>query len=390
MERWERQRSKEEIAVVFEAAKELEITPTLLRETFPEMNDRFDEARRRMKKQRDEFNESLPELIWGLWDVSNEPSPAMFLSRGDYHKPTHEVTPGVMTILDGHLENSFAEVLQESENPTPHSTGRRLALARWLTQPDHPLTARVMVNRIWQYHFGNGIVYTSDDFGKRGSPPTHPELLDWLAVEFVESGWSIKHLHRLILNSATFRQAGGTGGDASLLSGFPRRRLEAELIRDRMLAVSGLLDKSTGGESVPTVEFGAGTHLVDPEHPGRYRRSVYLTTRRSTQPAILSVFDGPVMETNFPHRHSSTVAPQALTLMNHLFVREAAAALADRIRHAPSEEASDRIGYAFQLAYGRDPRPEEREILKSAGGENPDWPLIAHALLSANEFLYVD
>lgn len=128
MERWERQRSKEEIAVVFEAAKELEITPSLLRETYPEMNDRFDEARKRMKKQRDEFNESLPELIWGLWDVSNEPSPAMFLSRGDYHKPTHEVTPGVMTVLDGHLENSFAEVLQESENPTPHSTGRRLAL----------------------------------------------------------------------------------------------------------------------------------------------------------------------------------------------------------------------------------------------------------------------
>ncbi len=390
MNRWERQRSKKEVALVFDAAKELAITPKLLRETYPEMEERFKNAWNKMNEQRKEFNASQPELIWGLWDVSTEPSPAMFLARGDYHKPTHEVMPGVMTVLDGHLEQTFDEVLEASKEPTPHTTGRRLALARWLTQADHPLTARVMVNRIWQYHFGNGIVYTSDDFGKRGSPPTHPELLDWLSVEFVESGWSIKHLHRLILNSSTFRQAGGTEGHASLLSGFPRRRLEAELIRDRMLAVSGLLDTTPGGESVPTVEFSAGTHMVDPEHPGRYRRSVYLTTQRSTQPAILKVFDGPVMETNWPHRHSSTVAPQALTLMNHPFVREAAEALAERIRNASGEKAADLIGYAFELTYGRNPSPEERQIFESAGGENPDWPLIAHALLSSNEFLYID
>ncbi len=386
----EREREQEEIALVFEAAKELAITSKLLRATFPEMNDRYKEAQTRMSQQRKEFNASQPELIWGLWDVSTQPSPAWFLSRGDYHEPTHEVDPGVMMVLDGHLDQPFAKVLEASVNPTPHSTGRRLALARWLTQPDHPLTARVMVNRIWQYHFGNGIVYSTDDFGKRGSPPTHPELLDWLAVEFVENGWSIKHMHRLILNSTTFRQAAGTVGAASLLSGFPRRRLDAELIRDRMLAVSGLLDETTGGESVPTVEFSAGTHLVDPEHPGRYRRSVYLTTQRSTQPTILKVFDGPVMETNWPHRHSSTVAPQALTLMNHPFVREAAEALANRIVNCPGEAAEDRTCYAFQLVYGRDPRPEERQLLKSAGGENSDWTLIAHALLSSNEFLYVD
>jgi hypothetical protein len=128
-------------------------------------------------------------LIWGLWDVSTEPSPTRFLTRGDYTKGAHAVEPGVIEVLDGHLEKSFHEVAKRSPKPSPQSTGRRLAFAHWLTQPDHPLTARVMVNRIWQYHFWTGIVSTPADFGQRGARPTHPELLDWLAVEFVENGW---------------------------------------------------------------------------------------------------------------------------------------------------------------------------------------------------------
>ena len=212
-----------------------------------------------------------------------EPSPTKLLTRGDYTKGAHAVDPGVLEVLDGNLKEGFRDIIQVGKKAPPQTTGRRLALARWLTRPDHPLTARVMVNRIWQYHFGTGIVATSDDFGRRGARPTHPELLDWLAVEFVENGWSMKHLHRLILNSATFKQAGGTQGDATLLSGFPRRRLEAEIIRDRMLAVSGLLDSTRGGESVPTINHSPGTYMIDPKHPGRYRRSVYISTQRSAQ-----------------------------------------------------------------------------------------------------------
>ncbi len=246
-----------------------------------------------------------------------------------------------------------------------------------------------MVNRIWQYHFGTGIVSTPDDFGQRGARPSHPELLDWLAVEFVENGWSIKHIHRLILNSATFKQAGGSTAGGSLLSGFPRRRLESEVIRDRMLAVSGLLDVTQGGESVPTVEHGPGTYIIDPEHPGRYRRSVYISTQRSSQPAILKTFDGPVMETNWPRRTSSTVAPQALTLMNHPFVREAAAALADRIEKS-SEDDRVRTYYAFRSGYGREPTPDEVQLVMQAVVDGSSWEIVAHALLSSNEFLYVD
>ena len=212
---WERQRTKEQNALVFNAAKELAITPALLKKTYPEMADRYKDMRNRMFKQRSEFNDSLPELIWGLWDVTSEPSPTKFLTRGDYTKGAHAVQPGVIEVLDGHLQHTFEEVAKQVPKSSPQSTGRRLTLAHWLTQPDHPLTARVMVNRIWQYHFGTGIVSTPDDFGQRGARPTHPELLDWLAVEFVENGWSIKHIHRLILNSATYKQAGGSIGDAS-------------------------------------------------------------------------------------------------------------------------------------------------------------------------------
>jgi mono/diheme cytochrome c family protein len=396
----ERKRSREETALVFAVAKELSIKPGNLRMQYPQMNDRYKAARVRMKEQRVEFNESLPDLIWGLWDVSSKPSPTPLLTRGDYTKPAQAVAPGVIEVLERSgrrqsLEGNQSAVPQSSNLSHKRSlsrstTGRRLAFSRWLTQPDHPLTARVMVNRIWQYHFGIGIVATPDDFGQRGARPTHPELLDWLAVEFVESGWSIKHMHRLILKSATYKQAGGSVGDRARLSGFPRRRLEAEIIRDRMLAVSGLLDQSSGGESVPSVEHGPGTWIIDPQHAGRYRRSIYITTRRSRQPSILKTFDGPIMETNWPQRTASAVAPQSLILMNHPFVLEVAAALAGRIENCPLEHAADRLAYAWQTVYGREPQPDERELIRRAFGDAPDWEVIAHALLSSSEFLYVD
>ena len=354
------------------------------------MADRYQTTRNRMFKQRKEFNDSLPDLIWALWDVSGQPSPTQFLTRGDYTKGGTAVAPGVIEVLDCHLESSFDEVAKQTPQPSENTTGGRLTLARWLTQPDHPLTARVMVNRIWQYHFGTGIVSTPDDFGQRGARPTHPELLDWLAVEFVENDWSIKHIHRLILNSATFRQAGGSVSDRSLLSGFPRRRLESEIIRDRMLAVSGLIDLTRGGESVPSIEHSPGTYIIDPEHPGRYRRSVYISTQRSSQPAILKTFDGPVMETNWPKRTSTTVAPQALRLDESSVRAPAAAALANRIENCSDDQKADPLDDVFQLVYGRAPHRDERQLLESALASGTKWDIIAHALLSSNEFLYVD
>jgi len=258
-----------------------------------------------------------------------------------------------------------------------------------LAEGNEDYFARSIVNRVWHRFFGRGLVMPLDQM-HGANAPSHPELLDWLAVEFVQNDWSIKHIHRLILKSATFRQASGSVGDRWLLSGFPRRRLESEIIRDRMLAVSGLLDLTRGGESVPSIEHSPGTYIIDPEHPGRYRRSVYITSQRSRQPAILKTFDGPVMETNWPQRTSTTVAPQALTLMNHPFVREAAAALAERIENCSGDEKADRLDYAFRLVYGRAPCLDERQLLESALASGTKWDVIAHALLSSNEFLYVD
>ena len=385
----ERKRTPEEKGLVFAVAKELEVNSLgSLRKLYPEMKQQFTTARKSMKKQRGDFNATQPDLIWALWDVSTQPSPATLLTRGDYSKPAHAVEPGVIAVLDSG-EHPWAA---PGSAPQKNTTGRRLAFARWLTRPDHPLTARVMVNRIWQYHFGTGIVSTPDDFGERGSRPSHPELLDWLAVQFVAEGWSIKQLQRRILHSASYRQESGSEGDPSWLSGFPRRRLEAEIIRDHMLTVSGLLDRTRGGESVPTVKNGPGSWKIDPGHAGRYRRSVYISTQRSKQPAMLKTFDGPVMETNWPDRAASAVAPQSLILMNHPFVLECATAFAGRIEAHPGDLA-ERLRFAWRLAFGRDPLARERDLIvppDSSKSTEPDWEVVAHAILSSNEFLYLD
>jgi hypothetical protein len=291
---------------------------------------------------------------------------------------------------------------QPWQPPSPgahaQTTGLRTAFAEWITRPDHPLTARVMVNRIWQYHFGTGLVSTPDDFGTRGAKPSHPELLDWLAGEFVASGWSVKHLHRLILHSTTYRQrsaATASHGNQSLLASFPRRRIEAEAIRDAMLSVAGKLDAKMFGESIPTKQNADGSCDVPPDHPGRYRRSVYLSTRRTQLPTFLSLFDAPSMDTNWPRRSDSAIAPQALMLMNHPFVTGCADAFATRVM-AEATTTAGRIASAYALAYGREPQPDEQklfsEALASADGkaERETWRTLTHALLASNEFLYLD
>ncbi len=358
--------------------------------------------RERFEEIRKEVGE-LPPLIWGLFDVSTDPSPTRLLERGNHETPSREVAPGVLSVLDD-PDDPFRAPEPEAGAST---TGRRLALARWLTRRDHPLTARVIVNRIWQYHFGRGLVETPDDFGARGRAPSHPELLDWLAVELVESGWSLKHIHRLILDSTTYRQAAGVDErrqriDPSnrLLGSFPRRRIEAEALRDAMLAASGLLDTRLHGPSVPTARRPDGRFVVPSDHPDRHRRSVYLSTRRTWVATFLTTFDAPVMDTNCPRRASAAIPQQALALMNNPFTIECAAAFAGRALAEGDETIDDRLRRAWILAFGRAPEHDEaapfRRLVAAAVGSTEEeaerraWRTVCHALLSASEFLYVD
>jgi hypothetical protein len=335
----------------------------------------------------------IGEVLWALWDVSNQPSPTRLLVRGDYKNPSREIPPGVLRALDNPESPWIYPPIEEASS----TTGRRRAFAEWVTRPDHPLTTRVMVNRIWQYHFGTGLVATPDDFGTRGAKPTHPELLDWLADEFVKSGWSVKHIHRLILNSTTWQQSSTPrlAPAAQLLYGFPTRRLEAEVIRDSMLRVSGLIDWEMGGPSVGTKKMEDGSYDVNAKDRERYRRSVYLSSRRTAVPTFMVLFDAPQMDTNWPVRHDSAVASQALAMMNHPFVLECSATFADRIsKAAPTVEKQ--IAFAFEEAYSRSPSDDERELFSAYVSRQSDvdsptaWRTVAHAILASNEFLYVD
>ncbi|HYE98114.1 MAG TPA: DUF1553 domain-containing protein, partial [Planctomycetota bacterium] len=252
------------------------------------------------------------------------------------------VEPGFPVVLGGE---------KAAPRATETSTGRRTALARWITRPDHPLTPRVMVNRLWQQHFGRGLVATASDFGRLGEKPSHPELLDWLAREFVKSGWSIKAMHRLMTTSAVYRQSSVhpeaakarlKDPDARLLWRMPLRRLEGEEIRDAMLAVGGELDLATGGPS------------VDPNQP---RRTVFTKAVRNMRDPILDAFDPPDAFASVAQRNTTTTATQSLLLINGRWPLERAAAFARRLKGLPTAEQVD---LAWRLATGRPPSPSER------------------------------
>jgi hypothetical protein len=280
-------------------------------------------------------------------------------------------------------------VLAGPEPPTITQGSGRLELARWIARPDNPLTARVMVNRIWQHHFGEGIVRTPSNFGRRGEPPTHPELLDWLARRFVESGWSVKALHRLIMGSAAYQRS--SQAPAQLLDADPenrlwgrmnRRRLEAEELHDSLLALAGRLNDQPGGPAES-----------DPATP---RRLIYLGTSRGDRSDFGSVFDRANSALHVDRRTISTVAPQALYLMNHPWIMEQARGLARRPDVAVADPAQ-RIAILHLLVYGRPATDDEIVLghgLIAAAPQDPDpeapWDLYAQALILTNEFLFVD
>jgi hypothetical protein len=278
-------------------------------------------------------------------------------------------------------------VAGDNQQPIREGSGR-LQLARWLVSPDNPLTARVMVNRIWQHHFGQGIVRTSSNFGKQGERPTHPELLDYLAKRFVESGWSMKAMHRLILLSAAYQQSSDTlpetpqaDPDNRLFGRMNRQRLEAEAIRDNLLAVAGRLDSTMGGKA--TRDFN---------NP---RRSLYHMTIRSDRSGFGPLFDMADSDAPVATRTVSTVAPQALFLLNHPFALEQKAALAQRIlRDTQTHDDRARIEKTYELLYGRPPTQEELAIgldfLARQPSAKDGWDAYCEILLCANEFIYVD
>ena len=303
--------------------------------------------------------------IHGLTDTGGIPTPVYIFKRGEIQQPGREVKAGPPVAI-----NLGLEPYRVTAPDFGNTTGRRLALARWLTQPNHPLTARVIVNRVWQQHFGRGLVGTPGNFGRIGERPSHPQLLDWLATKFVQDGWSIRKLHKQIMMSTVWRQVSGTNGprdadpDNRMLSRFPFRRLTAEAIRDSILSIAGQLDPTTLGPPVESSVQPNG-EVRHPPGPRGHRRSLYLVRRRKTPNTMLTLFDTPAMVPNCLDRTDSTVPTQALQLFNSEFVRTAAARFAERLQ-ATSADPGAHIETAYRLTFGRDPRPAELSRDKAA------------------------
>jgi hypothetical protein len=350
----------------------------------------------------------------------DEPLTIHRLARGEVSKPREVVEPGLPRMLvPAERAPDFAESAPEK---------RRTILAKWLTSPENPLTARVLVNRVWGWHFGQALVRTPNDFGVQGEPPTHSELLDWLARDFVEHGWSLKRLHREILLSNTYRMRSVAEGrdlevDAEdrLLWHFPRQRLEGEAIRDTMLACAGTLNlKASGPPVVPPLSAQELTGLFDAKgkwpvtkDPAEHtRRSVYLLARRTFVYPLFAAFDAPELMTSCPQRARTVVPAQALTLLNSPLAREQSAAFARRLLKECGDKPEEIVPRAWRLAFGRAPTPSEREraltFLQKRAGHLTPTPLphdggegfgvrgeagladLCLALFNANEFIYVD
>lgn len=328
---------------------------------------------------------------------SSEPEPTWLLRRGDPMQRAAVVVPAVPSVL-ARSQSAGSDTGTGGPSVEMPEFERRLALARHLTAPDHPLSSRVAVNRIWQHHFGVGLVETPSDFGIMGAPPSHPELLDWLAVEFVEHGWSTKHLHRLIVTSQTFRQASGPRDDAlridadcRLLWRFPPRRLEAEAIRDSILAASGKLNSKMGG---PGFDFfnqrgGLSDYIAKEEFDEEgWRRMIYAHKVRMQAIDIFGAFDCPDAGQMKPVRTSSITPVQSLSLLNSPFVNRQAAFFADRLHREVPEDSTAQINHAFRIVFSRDPNELEHERLAELAA-NHGLAQVCRVLFNASEFLVI-
>ena len=362
--------------------------------------------------------------VMALTEVKGKVPETRLFYRGDHDQPKQALLPGELTVLE-------REPLKIEPTPAG-TTGRRLAYARWLTNGQHPLVARVLVNRFWLNHFGSGIVSTPGDFGALGERPTHPELLDWLASEFMAGGWKLKPLHRLMVLSTTYRQSSNhepslkADPDNKLYARFKLQRLDAEALRDSMLAAAGTLNPQPFGAPVSIARDVAGRIVVGidkgtitvakVESGGQndFRRSVYVQVRRKQPLTVLDAFDAPTMIPNCEIRNRSTVAPQSLLLMNDTFVLDTAKALATRLRNEVPGDARGQITKAWRTLYGQPPKDadisrslaylaEQTEAVRAyhqgtkpaKDAPPPDPQLealssLCQILYSSNRFLYVE
>lgn len=342
-----------------------------------------------LTKQVKEAEGAIPTAL--VMEEMPESRETHILMRGDYSRPGEAVTANTPAVLPP----------MSSESPR-----NRLGLARWLVDPQNPLPARVTVNRLWQSLFGAGLVQTSEDFGTQGAPPTHPELLDWLAVEFVDSGWNIKHMLRLMVTSATYRQSSRVTPELMerdpqnrLLARGPRFRLQAEFLRDQALAVSGLLVPTIGGPSVKPyhppglyeqVTAGSSTNTYEAGHGADlYRRSLYTYWKRSVPHPAMLAFDAPFRETCTLRRPRTNTPLQALNLMNDPTYVEAARFLAGRMLTESGDDVNQQLDYGFRLVLARSPQPQELSLLANAfersAREFESDPSAAEQLLSVGE-----
>lgn len=377
-----------------------------------------DAAKIRDKKPKEEF-------VRVLTEVPGKVPKTFFFNRGDFEQPKHELLPAGLSVIKSNLKQPV-DIPKKNKELT--STGRRLAYINYLTNGQHPLTARVFVNRVWLHHFGKGIVASPTDFGKLGIPPTHLELLDWLAHDFVSHGWKIKRLHKMLMTSTAYMQSSQRSADYdvvdpdNLLYGrMPVRRLEAETIRDSVIAVTGKLKAELYGKPVPIKEDEVGQIVVgiaNVDTAGRqkkaikmddrkFRRSVYISVSRSKPLAVLDMFDAPKMEPNCEKRSSSTVAPQSLLMMNSGFMVEHTNYFAERLEKERPGNKAEQVKLAWLLSYGKEPSAEEVKqsvafidtqiahfkSAKVSSDKTPEQLALAtfcQALLSSNGFLYVD
>lgn len=365
------------------------------------------QARKVLQEQINEINKSRPKRLPAVMGVTDDSKPlqAFLLKRGDYRNKGEQVQAGFPSVLAGGADVSAQNSRQQ--------------LADWIADANNPLTARVVANRIWQYHFGKGIVRTPSDFGATGDRPSHPELLDWLATEFMQRGWSWKAMHRLILTSNTYRQASrfdeqdaAKDPENRLFWRMNPQRLEAEVIRDSILTVSGKLNTEMGGPGIyPRIDSSVIASGSRPRWPlevkegaPEWRRSVYIFVKRSVLVPLIEVFDCPVTVVSSPVRSVSTVSPQALALMNNEFVLQQSQFFAERVQREAGTTLRAQILRAFQIALNRRPTMKENlwaaefiqaqtEGYRKRNEENPDGAALrdfCHALINLNEFLYVD
>jgi uncharacterized protein DUF1553 len=343
-----------------------------------------------------------------VWDVKEgsflhsgpgryEVPPSHFLIRGDPNSKGSLMKPGFVTVATNGTPPT------ELPPADGHTSGRRRALAEWLASPQNPLTARVIVNRIWHHHFGRGIVATLDNFGRMGEAPTHPELLDYLAVEFMTRGWSIKQMHRLIMTSDAYQMASAFDEPASrekdpqnqFLWKYRVQRLDAETIRDSVLSASGAINLAIGGppvfpslpkEVLSSVSFGIWKNQDD--GPDVWRRSVYVYRRRGLAFPMFQVFDLPEQNITAGARNVSTVPTQALMLLNNPFVLRQAQMFADRVKSEAGGDLTRQINLAYQIAFAR---PASEAELRAAYDAIKDRSLadLTHVLFNLNEFAYL-